>query len=426
MEATRIRLAEGVHLTYLPARKFKTSLLSAQFVTPLRRETAGANALLAAVLRRGTVSCPDMGALSAKMDNLYDASIDYTVRKKGENQCVGFVASFLDDAFAPGGEPILEPAAGLLGELLLRPRLQDGIFAEEYVSGERANLVDRIRGQINDKRSYATLRLGQLMCGEEAFGVDKLGDVEHAAAVTPGSLWERYQQLLSTAQIELYYCGSAEEERVARALKEALSALPVNEGRICPDCEVRLHAGPEPSMVEESMDVTQGKLAMGFRTGGVTCWEEEYPAMAMCNAVFGGTTLSKLFMNVREKLSLCYYASSTLEKMKGLILVSSGIEFDKFQQARDEILHQLEEIRQGNMEDWELEGTRRTMIGAHLATLDVQDRQEDFWLGQTAAGLETGIEELVAQLEQVTREQVAQAAQKLELDTIYFLKGTEG
>ena len=118
MEATRIRLAEGVHLTYLPARKFKTSLLSAQFVTPLRRETAGANALLAAVLRRGTVSCPDMGALSAKMDNLYDASIDYTVRKKGENQCVGFVASFIDDRYAPGGERLLEPAAALLGELI--------------------------------------------------------------------------------------------------------------------------------------------------------------------------------------------------------------------------------------------------------------------------------------------------------------------
>ena len=118
MEATRIRLAEGVHLTYLPARKFKTSLLSAQFVTPLRRETAGANALLAAVLRRGTVSCPDMGALSAKMDNLYDASIDYTVRKKGENQCVGFVASFIDDRYAPDGERLLEPAAALLGELV--------------------------------------------------------------------------------------------------------------------------------------------------------------------------------------------------------------------------------------------------------------------------------------------------------------------
>ena len=121
MEATRIRLAEGVHLTYLPARKFKTSLLSAQFVTPLRRETAGANALLAAVLRRGTVSCPDMGALSAKMDNLYDASIDYTVRKKGENQCVGFVASFIDDRYAPGGERLLEPAAAMASQAARLP-----------------------------------------------------------------------------------------------------------------------------------------------------------------------------------------------------------------------------------------------------------------------------------------------------------------
>lgn len=289
-QVTRRELFPGVWLRTVHTDKFKSSYLSLTMLVPLERERAAANALLFPVLRRGTREHPDMESLSAALDELYGGAIEPIVRKKGETQCLGFVASFLDDAFAPGGEPILEPAAGLLGELLLRPRLQDGIFAEEYVSGERANLVDRIRGQINDKRSYATLRLGQLMCGEEAFGVDKLGDVEHAAAVTPGSLWERYQQLLSTAQIELYYCGSAEEERVARALKEALSALPVNEGRICPDCEVRLHAGPEPSMVEESMDVTQGKLAMGFRTGGVTCWEEDYPALAMCSAVFGGTT----------------------------------------------------------------------------------------------------------------------------------------
>ena len=131
MEATRIQLAQGVHLTYLPARKFKTSLLSAQFVTPLRWETAGANALLAAVLRRGTVSCPDMGALSRKMDDLYDASSDYTVRKKGENQCSGFVASFIDDRYAPGGERLLEPAAALLGELICDPVTSHGRFVPE-------------------------------------------------------------------------------------------------------------------------------------------------------------------------------------------------------------------------------------------------------------------------------------------------------
>lgn len=425
-EVTRRELMPGVWLRSIHTGKFKSAYLSVTLLTPLEAETASENALIPAVLRQGTADHPDLESLSAALDELYGGAIEPVVRKKGETQCVGFVASFLDDAYTLEGETVLEGAAALLGELLLRPYTQNGCFCPDYVRGEKENLIARIRGQMNDKRRYATHRLVEEMCREEAFGVDKLGDVAHVETITPQSLWERYQTLLASAQIELYYCGSAKPERVEQAMRQALAGLPQARERLCPECEVALHAGTEPRYVEDRLDVTQGKLAMGFRTGGVTCWEEEYPAMAMCNAVFGGTTLSKLFMNVREKLSLCYYASSTLEKMKGLILVSSGIEFDKFQQARDEILHQLEEIRQGNMEDWELEGTRRTMIGAHLATLDVQDRQEDFWLGQTAAGLETGIEELVAQLEQVTREQVAQAAQKLELDTIYFLKGTEG
>ena len=172
--------------------------------------------------------------------------------------------------------------------------------------------------------------------------------------------------------------------------------------------------------------MTQGKLAMGFRTGGITCWEEDYPALTVLNALFGGTTMSRLFLNVREKLSLCYYASSTLEKMKGLLLVSSGIEFDKYDTAREEILAQLESIRRGEIEDWELEGTRSILINGHRSTLDDQGRLEEFWLGQSAAGLDIGIEELVEGIRRVTREQVAAAAQKLELDTIYFLRGREG
>lgn len=425
IEVTRTQLLPGVHLTAVQTQKFKSSVLGMQFLLPLAREQAALQALLPMVLRRGTAEHPDMESLSAVLDELYGGSLEPTVRKKGETQCVGFVGSFLDDAYTLDGSAVLEPSAALLGELVLRPYTRDGAFCPDYTRQERENLVTRIRAQVNDKRQYAQVRVVAEMCAGEPFGVDKLGDEASAAAITPQKLWDCYQQVLRTAPIEFYYCGSAPLERVRAAVQAIVDGLPAGE-RVPLARPEKGNAPAQPRRVEEALDVTQGKLAMGFRTGGVTCWEEEYPAMAMCNAVFGGTTLSKLFMNVREKLSLCYYASSTLEKMKGLILVSSGIEFDKFQQARDEILHQLEEIRQGNMEDWELEGTRRTMIGAHLATLDVQDRQEDFWLGQTAAGLETGIEELVAQLEQVTREQVAQAAQKLELDTIYFLKGTEG
>ena len=425
-QVKRRELFPGVWLRAVHTDKFKSAYLSVTLMSPLDPETAGANALIPSVLRRGTAVHPDMESLSAALAGLYGGAIEPAVRKTGETQCVGFAASFLDDAYALEGEQILEPAAALLGEVLLKPYTQNGVFSPDYTAGEKANLLDRIRGQINDKRTYATHRLTQLMCGEEAFGVDKLGDEAHVEAITPASLWQRYQQLLREAAVEVYYCGSAQPDRVEAAMRSALAGLPVNGDRLDPDCEVRISAGPEPRVVEEAMDVTQGKLAMGFRTGGLTCWEEDYPALVLCNAIFGGTTLSKLFLNVREKLSLCYYASSVLEKMKGLVLVSSGIEFDKYQQARDEILAQLDNIRSGKIEDWELEGARRTVISGHLATLDDQARQEEFWLGQAAAGLDETAEELAARFEAVTREQVMEAARKLELDTIYFLKGKEG
>ena len=426
MEVVRRELLPGVWLRSVHTHKFKSSYLSMTFLVPLKQETAAANALIPSVLRRGTAAHPDLESLSAALDQLYGGAIEPVMRKKGESQCVGFLASFLDDAYTLEGEPILERAAALLGELLLKPYTQNGAFCPDYTAGERANLIDRIRAQVNDKRRYALSRLTQLMCREEAFGVDKLGDEASAAALTPRKLWRQYQQLLRTGALELYYCGSASPERVEGAFRAALEGLPQGEERVIPDCEVRLHAVPEPQIMEDRMDVTQGKLALGFRTGGITCWEEEYPALVLCNAIFGATPLSKLFLNVREKRSLCYYASSTLEKMKGLLLVSSGIEFDQYQQAKDEILAQLEAVRRGEIEDWELEGARRTLIGGHLSTLDDQSRLEEFWLGQAAAGLETGVEELAGSFRAVTREQVAAAARKLELDTVYFLNGLEG
>lgn len=424
-EMMRRELFPGVWLRAVHTTKFKSAYLSISLLTPLERRNAGANALIPSVLRRGTASYPDMESLSAALDELYGGAIEPVVRKKGETQCVGFVASFLDDAYALGGEPILESAAGLLGELMLSPRTENGVFDKAYVESEKANLIDRIRGMINDKRTYATYRLAQLMCREESFGVSKLGDEEGVATLDAASLWQRYQSLLSEARVELYYCGSAEFERVEKALKKAFETLPVNYNRQTAESAVREHVGHEPEIVEEVMDVSQGKLALGFRTGGVTCQSRDYAAMVLCNAVFGGTTLSKLFMNVREKLSLCYYASSTMEKMKGLILVSSGIEFEKYQQAKDEILAQLEAICRGEIEEWELEGSRRTLIGAYRAMLDEQGRQEEFWLGQSVSGQEIDPEATAAMLEKVTLEDVAEAAQKLELDTVYFLKGKE-
>ena len=226
MEMTRTMLAEGVYLSYLPARTFKTSVLSAQVGTPLQRDTAAAHALLTAVLRRGTVSYPDMGALSVCLDKLYGARIDYTVRKKGERQCVGFVASVIDDAFAPGGERLLEPVAALLGELICDPVTVRGRFVPAYFESEKVNLIDAIRSILNDKRDYASSRLLQEMCAGEAYGIPRLGDEATTEKLTLKKLHTVYSKLISTSRLELFYSGSADLKRVEQALLAAFSTLP--------------------------------------------------------------------------------------------------------------------------------------------------------------------------------------------------------
>ena len=419
MEMTRTKLAEGVYLTCLPARKFKTSLLSAQFVTPLRRETASACALLPAVLRRGTVSCPDMGSLSARLDRLYGARIEYTVRKKGENQCVGFVASLIDDSFAPGGEKLLEPVADLLGELICDPVTERGRFVPAYFESEKTNLLDAIRSIINDKREYADSRLLQTMCADEPYGVPRLGDEAGAERIQPKRLYALYQELIATARLEIFYSGSAPRERVEHAMLSALSALPRDQVR---DIALFQPHPPRPEVlrVEEALDVTQGKLGMGF-----ACGSDDYAAMMLGNTLFGGSSNSKLFLNVREKLSLCYYASSLYHRQKRVITVSSGIEFADFQRAYDEILAQLEAVKNGDLEDWELEGARSTLLNAYASMDDSQGKLENFYLGQAATGQSETPEELAEQVRQVTEERVRAAMETVRLDTVYFLRGEE-
>lgn len=417
MEATKVTLAEGVCLTYLPARKFKTSFLSAQFVTPASEETASAQAMLPAVLRRGTSKYPDMGALSAQLDRLYGAGIDYTVRKKGETQCVGFVSSFIDDAYALEGERLLEPVTELLGQVLLDPVLREGQFLPSYVDGERTNLIDAIRSIMNDKRDYADLRLLQEMCAGEAYGVSRLGSESSAAALTEAQVRSAYDRLLKTAPLELFYCGSAELDRVRDALGAALERLPARAPRPIPET-VRHAARKEVRRVTDAMDVTQGKLGMGF-----SCGEGSSAALLMGNTLFGGSSNAKLFMNVREKLSLCYYASSVFHKSKRMITVSSGIEFDNLQRAYDEILRQLAAVQNGELEPWELEGARSTLCNAYATIGDSLGKLENFWLSQTATGGTDTPESLTAKVRAVTQEEICEAMRSVSLDTVYFLTG---
>ena len=415
----RKELMEGVSLTYLPARKFKTGLLSAHFLTPLDRGSAAVRALLPAVLRRGTVGSPDMGAISARLDRLYGAELDYTVRKKGECQCVGFVGSFIDDAYALGGEKLLEPVAELMGEMILAPVTRSGRFLPDYVESERDNLADAIRSIRNDKRDWADLRLLQELCTGEAYGVSRLGDEKSVEKTSPQKLYAEYRRLVASAPMELFYCGSAELSRVEDALLNALSALPRQGVAPVPVTE-RHRPRQETRVVREGMDVTQGKLGMGF-----SCTSDDESALLLGNLLFGGSSNSKLFLNVREKLSLCYYASSLYHRQKGLITVSSGVEFADFQPAYEEILSQLQALRQGQLEPWELDAAKGVLRSAYAAMEDSQGRLENFYLGQAIEGRSDSPEDLSREMEETSAERIFRAMETVKLDTVYYLERKE-
>ena len=417
---TRQMLMENVYFTYIPSEKFKTSLLSAQLAVPLRRETAAQNALLVNVLSRGTARCPDMASLNRELDMLYGANLGPAVRKRGENQVVGFTATCIDDRFLPPGEQLLEKLTGLLGDMLCDPAAEGGRLVEAYVDSERANLADLIRSDVNDKRSYANRRLVEAMCAGEPFGVSRMGSLEDVECITRDGLDSHYHTLLAQGRLELFYCGSAPEGRVLEALSAAFARLP-RQGRLEPGPTVRRPAPEAVRVVEEEMDVTQGKLCVGYRTMS----SDEYATMLM-ETMFGGFSSSKLFLNVREKLSLCYYASSAYQRQKGLLTVSSGIAFENYSRALEAIEAQLEAIRQGEWEEWELQGARSSLLSGLRSIEDSAWALEDFVISKAVAGSSETISELMEGIEAVTGERIQEAAKAVRPDTVYFLKGKEG
>ncbi len=427
VKRVRSELLPGVFLTCLQTDKFKTGLLSVSFLTRLCREEAAQNTLIPSVLRRGTLRSPDMDALAARLDILYGARIEPVSRKLGEIQAIGFWADFVDDAFLPDGNGgLLEEVAALLGELILSPNTRGGLLLPQYVDSEREKLLEDIRARRNDRAAYARQRMLELMCVGEDYAVDVLGDEETAESIGYVALTKHYRTLLATAPVEIFYCGTAEPERAAAALRDALMTLPRGEIDYDIGTDIRMNsveAGPR--RVTEELDVAQGKLVIGWRLGD-SMEDPDIPVLRVMNAVFGGCVLSKLFRNVREKLSLCYTASSGLDLMKGVLIAACGIEPDTYDQALDAILRQLDDMKAAeNITPEELDGAKQALTHDLTALTDSAGALEGFWLSQNLQGLDFGPEELAALLIYVTAEDVAAAARNLECDMIYFLRGEE-
>ena len=385
------------------------------------KAAAPLDALLPSVLLRGSERWPDMRAISMRLDELYGATLGTLVRLRGETKLTGFYADFIEEAFLPAGEAVFAPMVEFFRDILFHPALENGLLNARYVESEKQNLIHAIESAQNDKRVYAAMRMRRIMCEGEAASIPRLGYAEDVAAITPEALTAHWRTVLRTAPIMLFYAGRRTPQEAAALFRPLFDGL--ERDPVSPPPTVVRRSAETVREVTESMDVTQGKLVIGMRTG-ITASDPGYPALVLLNSVYGSGVTSKLFVNVREKRSLCYYASSAVEKFKGLMIVSSGISFDQYETARDAILAELDACRRGEITPEELESARRSLISAVRAGLDTPAALDDWYIGMSIEPCDDP-EAMLQKLPALTVEDVVRAARRITTDTIYFLKGDE-
>jgi len=416
----KITIAQGVTLNYIKTEKFKTNYLSFNFVCPLNAEKASLNALIPQVLIRGTEKYPSMALIKEKLDDLYAASVEGRVYRRGEYQVCGMTASWLNDRFAIDGTKVTEGTLDILEELIFYPQTEDGVFVAGYVEGEKNNLIDDIRAIINNKNGYAVKRCQQEMCKEEPFGISEYGEEDDVKKITPKKLFEAYKTLISTSRIEIFYVGSADvcviEKRIASMFENCKRDY-IDNGKTVVIKDVK-----EIRNITEPCTAVQGKLSLGFRTGCVL-GEKEYKAFPLFIELYGGSPVSKLFMNVRERLSLCYYCRAIPEGIKGIMIVTAGIEVSNKEKTQKEILAQLDNVVRGDFSEEELELAKKSLKNGYNELSDSPASLEGWYLTRRLAGVDDTPEKVVEDFMSVTKDDIINVASKIKLDTVYFLEG---
>lgn len=414
-----IELQPGVTLRCFRDDRFKQGALSIQFLRPLCQEEAALNALVPAVLLRGTKECPDLRQITLRLDDLYGASIGALVRKVGDLQTTGLFCSFMDDRYALDGDRIMEPAIRFLEQILLEPVLEEGIFRQDYLESEKRNLILAIESQRNDKRLYAGAQLLRKMCAGDPYGMPRLGTADQVAAITAESAYAHYKKILRQSPVQLFYVGAAEPEQLAALLGPVFQKIePVP---MALPQQTRLSAAPTGEHIE-TMDVTQGKLCVGFVTP-ITLRDEAFAAMQVMNMIFGGGMTSKLFMQVREAASLCYDIGSGYHGSKGIVTVSAGIEFAQKDAVLEKIREQLDACCRGDFTQEELISAKQGLLTQLQSTHDSPGAIENYYASGLLSGLNKTTAQYMALVEQVTAEQVQTAARSLAEHTVYFLRG---
>ena len=418
----REAIGDGVYFGSITDSRFKTNLLTVNLVLPLERETVTENALLPLALEKCWEEFPTRLKFAKHLNTLYDASAGSGVVKLGDSEILTLSFSAIDSAYALHGEDLMDEGAKTLLGLLLRPVVKNSGLEAENLNLQRQYLNDSIQAEIHDKRGYALSQTVRAMFAGDPCALNRLGYVEDAEKITPESALAAYRRVLDQSRIEILHVGMGDPSAARKRFAGAFSGASRHPQ---PLRETRLRTAPQtPKEVAEEKPVAQAKLCLGFHTG-VNAKSPMASAMRLMSALLGGCTTSRLFVNVREKRSLCYYCSSRFDQSKGALVIDSGVEKSKAKEAREAILEEVDALRRGDFTDEELRFARLSLQNSLRSVGDTVYGLDSYYLSRVLQDMPETPEDQCQQLDAVTREEIVQAAKLLALDTVYLLAGPE-
>ena len=414
---------EGIKIHKIETNQFKTNLYAVFLATPLSRENVTKDALIAAVLRRGTMSIPSQDKISKELEEMYGASFDCGIEKTGDNHIIKFYLEALNEEFLPEKEELTQKCINILLDIVTNPLVENNGFKKEYVDSEKENLKQIINGKIDNKSRYALDRCIEEIFKGEPYGLYKYGYIEDLENITPESLYEYYKKLIQNCKIDIYYSGLFNDNKTEEIINKKLQENKIESRKaeyIVNNETTEKKNIEQPKIIEDSMDITQGKLVLGLQINDNN--KDSRFAASVYNAVLGGGANSKLFQNVREKNSLAYTASSSYIRTKNIILVHCGIDIDKYKKALETIKEQLEDMKKGNFTDEDVEDSKKLIVSSIKSISAEQDTEITYDYGQELSSEHMAIKEYEEKIQNTTREQIIEIANKININTIYFLK----
>lgn len=410
----RREIGKEIFFSSITDPRFKFNMISVNFVVPLSEETASEYALVSDLFLKGCGKYPTFAELSNKLSSLYAACVAGNVIAFGDSQDLTVSIEYIDNKYTLENEKIEEEAVEIFLDCLLDPVLENGVFPEKTVASEKRILIYNIESEINDKQSYANYRANRIMHEGEPASVRSLGSVEQAKRITPLTAWNAYKRLLKNARIEILCSGCSDFKSAEKIILKAFSKI--ERGEIFKCATEKSPIKEKPRYTYEKMSVTQSKLAIGFKTD---C--ENYPALSVMASVYGGTNTSKLFMNVREKLSLCYYCWAGMDRYKGALWVNSGVDKENTEKAAEEITAQLEAIQKGDFSETETEQAKMYRKNRLRTYNDSCKALAAWYLTCIYNDDIKSPEDAIEESDRVTREEIIEAARSVKLDTVYAL-----